>query len=672
MNWILLSSNSSFATSNKLCSKRKGIGTRSYYEFSLPSGCAARENCWLQFKAPEDKVRILVDEKHLVDLSQNDQYLSNEFFLLPLPKDDIKKIVITAEDNNQDLKSPNSFCINIGKHEDLRWANSRSWFFHTGSNLFSAYFLLIISFFLIFSFWLRKSGIGLSLLAYSLVSFFYLISFSEYPRALLDPVLATGAFHFPLRLLQDLSLVIVFHNFYQKEDSKNIIKKITWIYLIVIGLYLLLLSVGVRDYIYYSRIIMIMAPLVAAPMAIGTWFAFKLKDEVERKVLIPISILLLLFQLNDLFVFWRILDSYFTVKLYIPFIVGMLLFLYFRRIHDEVIDSKTSLERQRIFKEFIHDVKSPLAVLRIFLAGTQKSGEREKIVEAALNRIEGMVSYVDNPNKEDFNEKISVNKCILELIAQKKIEYDQFKISFDNEIEVFTYADKSKLLRLFSNIINNAYEASTSGSRTLLISFVLGEENLRVQFTDKGVGIPNNIKNKLLKEEISTKENGKGIGLKSAYSYVNSIGGSLDITSKTGFGTTVEITLNTVPGNVTIEDVDAETSKNRTNNSKSLDFVLIDDDKYIRLSWEYFARNSKKEILTFPTIESFILASEKIPSECPIYLDLNLNGVKSTDYLQRLHELGFTNIILATGEDLSQFKLPKYVQNVTGKLPPLQ
>lgn len=127
-----------------------------------------------------------------------------------------------------------------------------------------------------------------------------------------------------------------------------------------------------------------MAPLVAAPMAIGTWFAFKLKDPVERKVLIPASVILLLFQLNDLLVFWRLIDSFFTVRLYIPFIVGMLLFLYFRRIHDEVITSKTSLERQRIFKEFLHDIKSPLAVLRIFLAGSQKSDEREKVLESAL------------------------------------------------------------------------------------------------------------------------------------------------------------------------------------------------------------------------------------------------------------------------------------------------
>src|SRR5690606_18357946 len=104
------------------------------------------------------------------------------------------------------------------------------------------------------------------------------------------------------------------------------------------------------------------------PMAIGTLFSFKLKDPIERKVLIPGSILLFIFQFNDLLVFWKITNGYFTVRLYIPFIVGMSLFLYFRRMYAKETLLNVISERQKIFKEFLHDVKSPLAVLRIFFA----------------------------------------------------------------------------------------------------------------------------------------------------------------------------------------------------------------------------------------------------------------------------------------------------------------
>ncbi len=261
--------------------------------------CLDSTNCWIHFKSPEDRFKVDVGEKSLIDLSNAKSYVSNEYFLLPVEEEQLSKgIHFLASDSNQDKKFSKNLCIYFGKHEDLRWLNASKWFFNTGINLYSAYFLLLLSFFLLFSVWFRKSALGLSLLVYSFVSCVYLISFSEYPRAIFDPVLASGGVHFPLRLFQDLCLVFVFYNFYQKHDSLNIIKHLSWVYLSVIGFYVLLLLIGVKDYIYFSRIIIIMAPLVAAPMTIGTWFAFKLKDQTERMILIPLSILLLFFSVK--------------------------------------------------------------------------------------------------------------------------------------------------------------------------------------------------------------------------------------------------------------------------------------------------------------------------------------------------------------------------------------
>lgn len=509
-------------------------------------------------------------------------------------------------------------------------------------------------------------------MVYSVVSCVYLVSFSEYPRAVLDPVLATGGFHFPLRLLQDLCLVFVFYNFYQKYDSLNIIKRISCLYAGVIGVYALLLLVGVRDYVYYARIILIMAPLVAAPMAIGTWFAFKLKDSTERKVLIPLSILLLCFQLNDLLVFWKLIDSYFMVRIYIPFIVGMALFLYFKRMHDEALQAKTASERQKIFKEFPHDVKSPLAVLRIFLMGQNETSERQQVIQSALDRIEGMVTQVDSPNKEEIKQKIPLVSVLSEIVAQKKIEYPDLKLKLETTEEVFTFADKSKLQRIFSNIINNAYEAYEGKEKILDIGFLIGDEEVRVRFTDRGIGIPKAIYNRLFTENVSTKENGRGIGLTSAYQYITSLGGNLTAISKVNVGTTIEIKLNSVPGNFHFNEKAVETEMILNVDLAPLDFVLIDDDKYIRLSWEYFAKNAKKQIRTFSSVDSFFEHSGSINKACPIYLDLNMHGVKSTKYIDQIYDLGFTNIILATGEELGEGALPDHVRGISGKLPPLQ
>lgn len=621
---------------------------------------------------PEDRISLEVDGKILFDLKGSTNYLSNEFFLLPLIQSkDIKKITVESEDANQDIKSPNQLCLTFGKFEDLRWQNSIMWFFKTGINLFSAYFLLIITFFLILSFWLRKSGLGLSLLTYSAVSTIYLLSFSEYPRALFDPVLLSGGIHFPLRLLQDMCLVFVFYNFYQKQETAYKIKRLALIYASVIVLYLILLIWGIRDYIYFSRIIIVLAPLVAAPMGIGTWFAFKLTDQTERKVLIPVSILLLCFQLNDLFVFWKFFDGYFTVRFYIPFIVSMLLFLYFRRMYVDALEAQTSAERQRIFKEFLHDVKSPIAVLKVFFAGITDSNERQMIIQSALDRIEGMVRQVESKSKEENKQKIKLSDSIKEIIDQKIIEFPDFHISFTCQKECSIYGDKLKLQRIFSNIINNSYESCVRDKKLLNVSLNELSNLCHITFSDNGSGIPDEMQKKLFTQKVSTKENGSGIGLTSAYRYITSLGGEIKITSTPKKGTSIEIKINTIPESQ--ESTTINNFKNQTENKKiqNYDFVLIDDDKYIRLSWEYYARNASKNVLTFSSIESFLGSVDTLNKDCPIYLDLNLNGEKSIKYIDTIYNLGFSNIIMATGENISLEELPKNISRISGKLPPL-
>jgi len=471
--------------------------------------------------------------------------------------------------------------------------------------------------------------------------------------------------------LQDLALVYVFFNVYQKIDAHNVIKKMSYIYGTVISVYLLLLLIGVRDYVYHSRIIYIMAPLVAAPMTIGTWFAFKLNDSIERRVLIPLSIFLLLLQLNDLLVFWRIFNGYYFVKIYIPFIVSMSLFIYFRRMHNDVVKHQQFNDRYKIFKNFLHDVRSPLSVLKIFISNSfDIKSERKLIVDSALDRIESMVTQVDNPSKASRLFKIPLIRTLHEVVEQKKLEYPDLKIDFFPSSEVFIFADKTQIQRILSNLINNSYESYNGDIKIVNINFDVGNCEVRIRISDLGSGIPPAILNRLMNEAFTTKNFGSGIGLHSAHEYIKNLGGGMEIISKVNHGTTVEIRLPTVLGELNNMSLEIEELKSPINDSKHADLVLIDDDKYIRRSWEFYAQSSLKNILTFSTINNFIESSDSIPRSCPIYLDLNLGSLRSTDYIDEILSLGFTNIFLATGESLEEEMIPKGIRGVSGKLPP--
>ena len=64
-----------------------------------------------------------------------------------------------------------------------------------------------------------------------------------------------------------------------------------------------------------------------------------------------------------------------------------------------------------------------------------------------------------------------------------------------------------------------------------------------VTVSDNGIGIPESIKDKIFEAFFTTKEMGEGMGLGLSISYgiVKDYGGSIDIESKEGLGTTFKL-----------------------------------------------------------------------------------------------------------------------------------
>jgi len=110
--------------------------------------------------------------------------------------------------------------------------------------------------------------------------------------------------------------------------------------------------------------------------------------------------------------------------------------------------------------------------------------------------------------------------------------------------------------RVILNLITNAFyvvdEKKKSGIEnyepTVSVSTKKIEDNVEIQVTDNGDGIPENILNKIFEPFFTTKPSGKGTGLGLSMSYeivTKSHGGNLRVDTKQGIGTTFIITLPT-------------------------------------------------------------------------------------------------------------------------------
>ena len=119
-----------------------------------------------------------------------------------------------------------------------------------------------------------------------------------------------------------------------------------------------------------------------------------------------------------------------------------------------------------------------------------------------------------------------------------RIEYEE------PEEPILVFADKNRLKQVFLNIIDNAGKYGKDGDRVRVTARTEGG-NCIVEIRDFGQGIPENelpfVKEKFYKG--SAKGRGAGIGLSVCNDIVKMHGGSLDIDSVYGEGTSVCITL---------------------------------------------------------------------------------------------------------------------------------
>ncbi len=109
------------------------------------------------------------------------------------------------------------------------------------------------------------------------------------------------------------------------------------------------------------------------------------------------------------------------------------------------------------------------------------------------------------------------------------------------------HGDVNSLVQVINNMISNAIQAYNGKTEeSINLDFNTdGENNLVISIEDHACGLPENVKNKLFKEMITTKgKNGTGLGLYMSYSTIKAhFNGNITFESEVGKGTKFNIIL---------------------------------------------------------------------------------------------------------------------------------
>ncbi|HMK94338.1 MAG TPA: ATP-binding protein [Candidatus Limnocylindrales bacterium] len=200
-----------------------------------------------------------------------------------------------------------------------------------------------------------------------------------------------------------------------------------------------------------------------------------------------------------------------------------------------------------------HDIRNPLQAITgdVFLAKSELAGlpdseEKRNILES-LEETERNIDYINkivadlqdyarplNPKAQESNLKSTVEGVILKTSIPNNVT---IRVKAENEAQT-VMADPDFLKRIISNLVLNAVQAMPQGGKLTVKTFkdkASGDVLLTVE--DTGVGIPDEVKDKLFTPMFTTKSKGQGFGLAVVKRMAEALGGIVTFESEPGNGT---------------------------------------------------------------------------------------------------------------------------------------
>jgi two-component system, cell cycle sensor histidine kinase and response regulator CckA len=152
-----------------------------------------------------------------------------------------------------------------------------------------------------------------------------------------------------------------------------------------------------------------------------------------------------------------------------------------------------------------------------------------------------------------------------------------YEVKLDTEGGHFTYGSASELREVFVNMIVNAVDAMPRGGR-LLVSCHRKDGRLQLHFRDNGMGMPEDVRQKIFEPFFSTKgAHGTGLGLSVSYSIIERHSGSISVVSEPGNGSIFTIDLPAVAANTA-----SDGNLTSVSEATKLKILVVDDEAPVR------------------------------------------------------------------------------------------
>jgi nitrogen fixation/metabolism regulation signal transduction histidine kinase len=229
---------------------------------------------------------------------------------------------------------------------------------------------------------------------------------------------------------------------------------------------------------------------------------------------------------------------------------------------EDSAQALAKVEREGAWREMArqvaHEIKNPLTPMKLSLQYLQRAiDEKKPDVKDLARRVSStLVEQIDQLAKiaSDFSQFANIGNVQSELFDLNNIIVSLIDLHSTNErveikwkkptTSIKINADRLQVNRLFTNLIQNAIEASTDKEKALIeIVEEINDDYVFVSVKDDGMGIPKEKQDKIFTPNFTTKSSGTGLGLAICKGIVEKAQGKIWFETEEGKGTTFYVQL---------------------------------------------------------------------------------------------------------------------------------
>ena len=244
--------------------------------------------------------------------------------------------------------------------------------------------------------------------------------------------------------------------------------------------------------------------------------------------------------------------------------IGMLVREYNKMVNkvEENAAMLAQSERESAWREMArqvaHEIKNPLTPMKLNIQYLQQAMKNDNPnIKELTNRVsESIIEQIDNlsyiasefsnfakmpeAREEELELKEMLNKALELYINDGPIVVT---VQQPGE-KVFVLSDRSQLLRVFTNLLENAKQAiPAEQTGNIDVSLVVENNEAVIAITDNGSGISEEIAKRIFQPYFTTKSSGTGLGLAMTKKIIEFWKGTISFESEEGKGTTFYIRL---------------------------------------------------------------------------------------------------------------------------------